>query len=102
MLKYIASEIKYAFTDKYTYRIGGDEFITFIPDKTEEEIQRMIKEMLEKIEAENYHVALGYEIAKIRHLSLDSLIKSAEGKMFRDKKRYYKDIANREIRNIDM
>lgn len=99
MLKRIATEIKYAFTDELSYRIGGDEFIAFIPDITEEELEKKIFEMIEKIEAENYHVATGYEVASIRHLSMYSLTKSAEAKMFRDKKRYYKDIANRDVRN---
>ena len=99
MLKHIANEVKNAFADELTYRIGGDEFIAFIPDKTEEDLKIMIHEMIEKIEMANYHVAVGYEIEKLSYLFLDNLIKTAESKMFRDKKQYYKNIANRETRN---
>lgn len=101
MLKQIATEIKYAFTDQFTYRIGGDEFVVFVPDKTSEELERILYEMVNKIEKQNYHVAIGYEVTSIRHLSVDTLIKTAEAKMFYEKKKYYKNIANRDARNIN-
>ena len=99
MLKYIATEIKRAFSEELTYRVGGDEFIAFVPDKDESEIEQAIAEMNAEIEKEGYHVAVGFENSKSRHLCIDALIKAAESKMFCDKKRYYKDIANREVRN---
>lgn len=99
MLQQIAIEVKYAFNEDLSYRIGGDEFITFLPDKSDEDIRKIIQELVEKIEMKNYHVAIGYESCKIRHLSIENLIKTAESKMFRDKKRYYKNIANRDMRN---
>ena len=99
MLKHIAAQIKYAFTNELSFRIGGDEFIAFAPDKSLEEVEKTVREMVEKIEINDYHVAVGYEVAKVRHLSIENLIKDAEGKMFRDKNQYYKNIVNREIRN---
>ena len=99
MLKYIASEIKNAFSENYTYRIGGDEFVAFVLDKTDSEIEKAISGIVEKIEKENYHVAVGYENTKLRSLFLDNLINDAEKKMLDNKKQYYKDIATRETRN---
>lgn len=99
MLKYIASEIKKAFSEELTYRVGGDEFIAFVPDKEEREIEQAIANMNSELEKESYHVAVGYENSKSRHLRIDTLIKAAEVKMFCDKNRYYKNIANREVRN---
>ena len=99
MLKFIASEVKFAFSDELTYRIGGDEFVGFVPDKTSDELEESVKQMVGKIEMADYHVAVGYEIAKIRHISLDNLINGAEKNMLNDKKLYYKNIATRKSRN---
>ena len=98
MLKHIAIEIKSVFSDKNSYRTGGDEFVAFVPDKEKEEIEQMLSGLVEKIQSEGYAVAIGYEVAKVKHLSMDELIKSAEWKMFQDKKEYYKNIA-RNARN---
>ena len=99
MLKCIASEVKKSFSDEYTYRIGGDEFIAFVPDKNDEEIETSLQNMIQRIEKENYYVAIGYEISKIKHLSVELLINKAEKKMLNNKRNFYKDIANRKIRN---
>lgn len=99
MLKYISSAVKLTFSDELTYRIGGDEFVAFVPDKTSEEVELLLHEMVKKIEQENYHVAVGYEISRIRHISLDDLINKAEKKMLNDKNQFYKNLATRKIRN---
>lgn len=99
MLKFIASEVKSTFSDELTYRIGGDEFICFVPDKSEEDIEALLHNMNDIIEKENYHIAVGYKISKIRHISLEPLINEAEKRMLNNKRDFYKDIANRKIRN---
>ncbi len=100
MLKYIAMEIKNTFSYEYSYRTGGDEFITFITDSSKEKIEALLLDMTNRIKSEGYNIAAGFEISKIKYLSLDDLIKSAESKMFKDKMNYYKNIKNREIRNL--
>ena len=105
MLRFVASEVKNAFSDKLSYRIGGDEFIAFAPDKEMEEIKEIVNEMIERIEKQNYHVAVGYKVSRVRLLSLDYLISETEKKMINDKKLYYKNLANRDARikkNTDM
>ena len=99
MLKFIASEVKFAFSDKLTYRIGGDEFVAFVPDKNNEELDETLQQMIRKIEIADYHIAVGYEIAKIRNIELDCLINTAEKNMLNNKNLYYKNIANRKSRN---
>ena len=91
MLKQIALEVKNTLSDEFTYRIGGDEFISFIPDLSIEELEKIIDNMVKRIELENYHVAIGYEVASTRDLCLDALIKKADGKMFDNKTIYYKN-----------
>lgn len=99
MLKFIAAQIKCSFTAELTYRIGGDEFICFVPDKTEAEIKTMLNDMIKKIEKENYHIAVGYEVSNIRQIDVESLINTSERWMLNNKSLFYKDMANRKIRN---
>ena len=103
MLKYIASEVKNTFSEDFSYRIGGDEFIAFSIDPNEEYLQISIQEMVTKVEQNDYHIAIGFEIAQTKHLDLEGLIVSAENKMLNNKNTYYKNIAkhqhDRQIRN---
>ena len=101
MLKDIANEIKLFFSDKISYRIGGDEFVAFVLDLNNDEIEKLLHEMIEKVEAKSYHIAIGFETAPIRHLCLDKLINNAEKKMSTNKNSYYNNIANgsRQTRN---
>ncbi|MBP3801197.1 MAG: GGDEF domain-containing protein [Clostridia bacterium] len=99
MLKCIASEVKNTFSEEFSYRIGGDEFVAFTIDQSEDKIRELIHEIIQKIEEKGYHIAIGFDVAKTRHLDLEGLIDSAEKKMLNDKNLYYKNIANRQIRN---
>ena len=81
------------------FRIGGDEFVAFTIDQSEDKIRELIHEIIQKIEEKGYHIAIGFDVAKTRHLDLEGLIDSAEKKMLNDKNLYYKNIANRQIRN---
>ena len=98
LLKGIAKEIRNTFSNDYLYRIGGDEFVIFIPDMPKEKLDTIIVDMLKRLKAEEYYVAIGYDISTVKHILLDDLIKSAESKMFQNKKNYYKEISNRDVR----
>lgn len=94
MLKYVAKCIKSYFGEDLSFRIGGDEFVIFVPDTERRDLEERLNNMIEDIEKVNYHVATGMEIIKTRYLSMSGLIKSAESKMYQDKKQFYKDRAN--------
>ena len=63
-----------------------------------EKLDSIIVDMLKRLKAEEYYVAIGYDISTVKHILLDDLIKSAESKMFQNKKNYYKEISNRDVR----
>ena len=91
MLKFVAEQIKLFFGEDLSFRVGGDEFVVFVPDTERYEIEQDLAEMIKYIEEEGYHVATGFEMASVHHLSLDSLIKTAESKMYQAKKQFYKN-----------
>lgn len=91
MLKFIAEQIKMFFGEDLSFRVGGDEFVIFVPDTGICELEQDINMMVKKIEKEGYHVATGCEVMSTHYLSLDNLIKSAESKMYQSKKQFYKN-----------
>ena len=90
MLCYIAKAVKEEFGQKDTYRVGGDEYVSFALDLPEKEVTEKILEMKEKIEKQGYHTAIGYEYLEGKDMTIDKLIVAAEAKMFRDKAEYYR------------
>jgi len=87
MLVYVAQKIKEYFGDELAYRIGGDEFIVFIPDPGDNVIGSKVEEMSVDFEKKNYYISAGWSYYdKIGgHLSLKWLIEAAENRM-REKK----------------
>lgn len=99
MLKYVALQIKNQFSEKYTYRIGGDEFVVFIPDMSRADVGVKTDLLSQKVEEGGYHIATGYDQMNTRQLSIERLIRNAENAMFKNKTQFYKDIASRGVRN---
>lgn len=97
MLRFIAGQIKMFFGEELSFRVGGDEFIVFVPDVNEPDIKRDVNEMIANIENEGYHIAVGIEQASTHYLSIDidSLVKTAEANMYKSKKEYYKNRTRR-------
>ncbi len=90
MLKTIANEISAAFGSMDSYRIGGDEFVTFAIDMDEETVVSKLHAANKNIEEAGFHMAVGYEIGNVKNTDLNSIIVSAETKMFKSKSEYYK------------
>lgn len=101
MLKFVAQQIKNTFSEEFTYRVGGDEFVVFVPDIPKAEIGYDVKLMANELKDYGYYIATGYSFMNLRQLSIETLIKTAEAEMFRNKKQFYKDrnIFDREVRN---
>ena len=93
MLKFIATQIKTFYGEEHSYRVGGDEFVILLPDYDEKEAKRRLFDMIEVIQKEGYHAAVGMSVHMKHRLSMSGLVKAAEGEMYHDKKRYYKDSA---------
>ncbi|MCR4717178.1 MAG: GGDEF domain-containing protein [Lachnospiraceae bacterium] len=90
MLQYIANSVKNLFGAKDSYRIGGDEFVAFAVDASNDDLEGKISELTERINEQGYHAALGYEIMDAKSLEINKLIVSAESKMYKDKSDFYK------------
>ena len=98
MLRCIADIVRDRFGQADSYRIGGDEFVAFAVDIPPDEIENMIAGIKERIAEHRYHAAIGYEYSNDRNLNMNSLIVTAESKMYKDKSDYYKQHDRRERR----
>ena len=90
MLCFIADAVRKQFGQKDVYRVGGDEYVAFALDTSEEEIQKKIEAMRESITEHGYHAAIGYDYSEKKDIDISKLIVSAESKMYKDKAEYYK------------
>lgn len=88
MLKTVAEEIRRHFNTEYIYRMGGDEFIVFMLRADENEVKSQCKRIEKELGEKDYHISVGMQWEK-EVLSMKDLIKSAEKKMYAEKKRYY-------------
>ena len=98
MLKFIAEQVCDIFSDELSYRIGGDEFVAFVPDSDVDSIQVLVSELTDRVEKNGYHIAAGYEIMSLRHIDIRGLIKAAESRMKFSKDEFYRSM-NRKTRN---
>lgn len=97
MLQTVASAFVERFGQEHVYRIGGDEFLVF----TEIDLECTSKKAMEakdKASEAGYHVSIGTASAKEHH-DVDAVIKSAEQRMYEDKKRYYMTFGDRRERH---
>ena len=88
MLKAVADQIKKHFGTEYTYRIGGDEFLVFVPDEEQEKLERKCILLSEELQKEYYHISVGLQW-QTEVPSLTMLVKAAEKKMYDEKRKYY-------------
>ena len=97
MLQEVAKAVQQRFGARYTYRIGGDEFVAFAMDEAPELTQQKLAEINRYLTEQEYHVSIGISSGDLP-VEMDSLIKQAESRMYEEKRRYYQQ-SGRDRRN---
>ena len=67
-----------------SYRIGGDEFIIFYYDASEDYVLKHIDKIANEVKTANYSCAIGYALTK-KDTSLEDIVKEADKKMYENK-----------------
>ncbi len=94
MLCTVADSIKAVFGEQYTYRIGGDEFVVFMPDSTHEEFMSYKRRIIDELQKKNYFVSVGFEcIEKDKNnvFDIEKVVSEAETIMYAEKQKYYEE-----------
>lgn len=94
MLQFIAVALEEQFGLNDIYRIGGDEFVVFENNDSEEDIRRRIDSVISTVEKESYFISVGYEKANGADIDISELIKASEKKMYEAKKLFYQQSGN--------
>lgn len=99
MLKAVSEQIREKFGTRYSYRIGGDEFVVFVVDSDEQSIKNKTDEIAKILEQKEIFISVGVQWAS-GEFSMDTMIKEAERKMYRAKKEFYSNAKrNRRMRD---
>ena len=88
LLRDTAEEIQRWFKGAYSYRIGGDEFVLFIPDMPREAVLHLCKSLESSLISKDIYISVGMHWSD-RAIDIDSLMKTAENRMYASKREYY-------------
>lgn len=88
-LLFLAEKLLQNFGDDFSFRIGGDEFVCFIPDPVEETILARIGLIRSELKERGWSAAFGYAVCYRDSFDLKTLTDEAEHKMHIDKEQYY-------------
>ena len=89
MLQFVAGKLVEQFGKNNTYRIGGDEFVSFVIDGCADEIQKKINMVVRSAKEQEYYVSIGYDTGFCSDMDMGSLINTAEMRMYAAKKQFY-------------
>ncbi len=89
-LKKMADVISEAFGRENSYRVGGDEFVALYRGGGEETFEQRINNLRNIIVNSEYSFAIGYQYSDDAG-AIDEIIKTADEKMYLDKKFFYRN-----------
>ena len=90
MLVYIANTLKEVFFGHRVYRMGGDEFLVFCQNVSQETVKKNMMDLLERLETQDYHVSLGLSY-RSQNTNTDEMVREAELRMYEEKALYYQN-----------
>ncbi|MBE6696906.1 MAG: GGDEF domain-containing protein [Ruminococcaceae bacterium] len=90
MLRIISEHIRKRFGNKNTYRIGGDEFVVILRNRTPD-IDHILEQLNKDIERVGYSVAIGFAEQDSTRDAL-ALTRLAEQIMYKKKSEYYQNL----------
>ena len=81
--------IRKSIKDGCIFRTGGDEFLTLLPECTEEQLQENVTILRQNIADSEFHMAVGCAWSDKTPINVDDLVRQADENMYEDKKAYY-------------
>ena len=94
----VAECLKEAFGSESVFRFGGDEFMVYLSDTNEQEIDQKTKYFNELIDMKGHSASLGSVYCDDRSMSLGDIKKKADALMYEAKKNYYQGREDRRER----
>lgn len=88
LLQTVAELVRSKFGDRFSYRIGGDEFVALLPDTSREKAALLVREVRALLTEAGASVSIGVGYST-DVLSIEGVIRSAEQAMFEEKRLCY-------------
>ena len=89
MLRAVASQLRNRFGEEHVYRVGGDEFVGFVPDGTVEWTRTELEALRKQLSEDGYSVSVGVFAVTAQDADMHSLVRSAEHEMYDQKRSFY-------------
>ncbi len=94
-----SSIIRAVYSEDHIFRAGGDEFVIFCPDTTEEEADEKVLQLKKMAEAtSDVSFAVG-SVFSTGEYDINYIVKTADERMYQDKKAFYKSNPEKNQRN---
>ncbi len=90
MLIYIANTLKEVFFGHSIYRMGGDEFLVFTKETSQEDVKQNIETFIEQLQPMGYNVAIGMSY-RTQNTNCEEMVREAEVRMYEAKAQYYQN-----------
>lgn len=90
MIQTTAQVLAELFGAEYCYRIGGDEFVAFVPDEEEAQVHQMGQAAEQRLAEQGIYISVGIQWQR-NPASIDELLKGAEKRMYAAKRAFYAD-----------
>lgn len=94
MLRQVARKLTEEFGLDYAYRIGGDEYVVFVPDADQSSVRHKVRRLETAVEEAGYHISAGIEWRE-GEIWPGEIVKEAERKMAEKKKQFYEEGSHR-------
>ncbi len=90
LLKVVSAALREEFGKENTYRIGGDEFVAFAVDESDELVQEKLARIRHAVRKGACDVSMGCCEDRAPRIDMKDLIQRAEKLMYADKAQYYR------------
>ncbi len=91
LLRDIADSLRQAFPREQIYRVGGDEYLVLLPERTETDVEAGIRDLRQIVDEKHTPLAIGSTwIEELGTTSLNAIVDIADKAMYADKEAYYK------------
>ena len=90
MLLYIAHTLKDVFFGQKVYRMGGDEFLVFCRNLSQDEVKKYVDIFLEQLKPHDYNVSVGISF-RSQNTNTEEMVREAEVRMYDNKAKYYQN-----------
>lgn len=89
MLSTVAHEIAGLFGTEHAYRVGGDEFVVFLPGSTSKIVADKLLRLKGLVNEHGYSISAGIHSQEAGRINVARLVTTAEQAMYQDKDQYY-------------